>query len=80
MTKPAQNERIEFYFPRRVSKLLRELIPARERSRMVAEATEKELQRRVCLERLQELKRLDLNSHHSRPKPRWKAPENIRQR
>lgn len=74
MAKTANSsERIEFYFPGRVSKMLRDLVPPRERSRFVAEATEKELKRRIFNERLVEFAKLKTDTYQAGKKPRWNA-------
>ena len=74
-----QHERIEFYFPQRVSKLLRELIPARERSRFVVEATEKELRRRLFHDRLKAFSKVDADSYRTGSKPAWKKLGPVKQ-
>ena len=69
---PDENERIEFYFPRRIGKLLREVIPSRERSRFVAEATERELKRKLFADRLNDFARLDVDTCKPVRRLRWK--------
>ena len=72
-----QSERIEFYFPNRISKLLRELVPLRERSRFVAEATEKELKRKLFRDRLEEYSKLDKDTFQTGRAGRWKRPKTL---
>ncbi len=79
MKHTTQHERIEFYFPRRVSKLLRELIPARERSRFVVEATEKELKRRLFHDRLKAFSEVEADSYRPASKPAWKNLRPVKQ-
>jgi hypothetical protein len=72
------NERIEFYFPHSVANLLRELVPLRERSRFVVEATEKELKRKLFLDRLREFAELKKDTYKPAT-PRWKKVRALRQ-
>lgn len=74
----SQSERIEFYFPSRVSRLLRELVPLRERSRFVAQATERELKHRLFRERLEEYSKVNADTYQP-PRPvRWKFPKSLK--
>ncbi|HEC63588.1 MAG TPA: hypothetical protein ENI38_04300 [Candidatus Acetothermia bacterium] len=50
--------RVSLVFPRRLWEEVKRLIPSGERSRMIAEATARELRRRQRLESLERLQRL----------------------
>jgi hypothetical protein len=66
------NERIEFYFPSALSNLLKNTIPARERSRFVADATEKELKRILFQKKLQSIGHLKKDTHEPGVRPAWR--------